>query len=329
MTEATSRTDEEIVKDAFKHVGLGPMDDDEDEDEDEIVWNPKAVSPVLSPLVQASPVTPLKSLGGSVGHVQSGTGIPYHSSLSPKQSALKTPMASPRAKPHALNALDLLQNVIKVGQNPGAGISLDSPRPNPPLLYGSDLSHQSIWTASRDEQLKLGGGPGHLGVQTSPRSFPHSLSAPQETLSTPSTWSSQTTRTPNMTFQSPGHMHQTSYSSPLAPLQNGATNQHYRVHSASQSPGSPLSHSQYGNVPFNDPAIQAVAPQAPHPQTSLQHIYPQHPQPFLQQHHQSPSFNQYYDPPVDQGHGYPSHLHHDPGSASQSFTSSLLWGKVG
>lgn len=43
MTERTSRTDDDVVRDAFKFLNTeGDIEDmDEDEDEDEIVWDPR------------------------------------------------------------------------------------------------------------------------------------------------------------------------------------------------------------------------------------------------------------------------------------------------
>ena len=42
MTERTSRTDDEVVRDAFKFLTEGDIEGmDEDEDEDEIVWDPR------------------------------------------------------------------------------------------------------------------------------------------------------------------------------------------------------------------------------------------------------------------------------------------------
>ena len=47
MTELTSRTDDELVRDAFNHLNEPETIEDEDEQEDEIVWDPR--STCLSP----------------------------------------------------------------------------------------------------------------------------------------------------------------------------------------------------------------------------------------------------------------------------------------
>jgi protein SMG7 len=42
MTEGTSRTDDDVVRDAFKFLNTeGDVEDMDDEEEDEIVWDPR------------------------------------------------------------------------------------------------------------------------------------------------------------------------------------------------------------------------------------------------------------------------------------------------
>jgi protein SMG7 len=41
MTERTSRTDDDVVRDAFKFLNTEGDIEDMDEDEDEIVWDPR------------------------------------------------------------------------------------------------------------------------------------------------------------------------------------------------------------------------------------------------------------------------------------------------
>lgn len=41
MTELTSRTDDDVVRDAFKFLNTEEDAEEEDEDEDEIVWDPR------------------------------------------------------------------------------------------------------------------------------------------------------------------------------------------------------------------------------------------------------------------------------------------------
>lgn len=281
MTEATSRTDDDIVNDAFKFVGLGGME--EEDDEDEIVWNPKATSPTLSPLVQATPMTPVKSFG-PIG----GFGSPPHQTLSPKlHASMKTPMGSPRAPAiSALTAQDLLQGVMNVGRKPNPGLvsSLDSPVTKPALLFGSDLAHQpithSIWAASQDEKLHKFGGvssTNQLGIQTSPRHYPSALNSPQDLSpnrnnnnATSSAWSSQTMSSisSNAPFYVPGSIQQQSHSLPNGQSSTTLGNSHhYRTPSSSNIPGANTNMSHlYGGQNFRDPAIQSFSPMAPQQQ---------------------------------------------------------------
>ena len=125
------------------------------------------------------------------------------------------PMLSPKVKsPRLFNApavapavptttaQDLLNDVINFGAGGGSGRSLgnnaisESTAPQPPFLFGSELSNrpsQSIWSASLDEQpLRYPGNGNASGqiYQTSPRQFTSAvLSSPQD-LSQQSIWSS-------------------------------------------------------------------------------------------------------------------------------------------
>lgn len=44
MTELTSRTDDELVRDAFNHLNEPGAIEDDDEQDDEIVWDPRSLS---------------------------------------------------------------------------------------------------------------------------------------------------------------------------------------------------------------------------------------------------------------------------------------------
>ncbi|RXW22259.1 hypothetical protein EST38_g3607 [Candolleomyces aberdarensis] len=147
--DARTEGTDEIVNEVFK-VGLDQFEDDEEDDE--IVWNPKATSPPISPGLQATPIVPMKSLTSPLGHSSALTS-PARSSLSPKQ-ATKTPIGSPRASAVPVTAQDLLINAMNVGRKPSATLvsTVDSPRIKPTLLFGSELAPNSIWSASHDEQ---------------------------------------------------------------------------------------------------------------------------------------------------------------------------------
>jgi len=177
MTEATSRTDEDIVNDAFK-VGLGGIDDDGDDndEDDQIVWNPAGgTSEAASPQIHAVPLSPVRSWGSAVGQGMPSSG-PHspRTPLSPmQQGAVKTPIGSPRTSSvPALTAQDLLLDVMNAGRRPSstlvptfeagknAGMGMQV---QPPLLFGSELAHaptQSIWSASQEEQTKRRFGAG-------------------------------------------------------------------------------------------------------------------------------------------------------------------------
>lgn len=285
MTEATSRTDDDIVNDAFKHLGEDAMIEDDDDDEEQIVWNPKASSPALSPLVHATSITAVQSLG-PIGH--HGTTSPPHASMSPKQPAVQTPIGSPRARAttvSSMTAQDLLQSVLSVGRKPGAGLvpaPRDSPAKQPALLFGSELTHQpithSIWAASHNEGLlKYGGSPAvsqiPLGAHTSPRIFPQTINPSNDLAQTHSSaasiWSSQPTNiNPATSLQSYGSTnasHQHSFpsthhgvSNGLGLTTSGVPNQHHRVSSNPMfAPSSSQQH--YGGPNFQDPAIQAAS----------------------------------------------------------------------
>ena len=122
--------------------------------------------------------------------------------LSPK---IVTPRSSnPPPAPAApvvptTTAQDLLNDVINFGAGGGSGRTMsgisESSAPQPPFLFGSELSHrpsQSIWSASRDEQPLLysgnGSAPGQI-YQTSPRQFAAVIPSPQD-LSQKSIWHS-------------------------------------------------------------------------------------------------------------------------------------------
>ncbi|EAU83974.2 hypothetical protein CC1G_09856 [Coprinopsis cinerea okayama7 len=212
MTEGTSRTDDDVLKAAFQHIG-GDAPDVPDDDDDEIVlFNPKAsLSPALSPLLQTTPITPVRPLNGSAAAKAFPSPPLAHNKPSPLIG--KTPISSPRVSTiHATTAQDLLQDVMNVGRKPGSGLvppsTVDPSGIQPPLLFGSELSHRpslissnapsSIWSAGHDEQgLKFGSttSPGHSHNHANPHhslsprlNYAHSVSGPAQDLTTPSIW---------------------------------------------------------------------------------------------------------------------------------------------
>ncbi|KAH6903162.1 hypothetical protein BKA70DRAFT_1373991 [Coprinopsis sp. MPI-PUGE-AT-0042] len=200
MTAVTSRTDDEVLRAAFQHIGVFPNEDDD------VVLYPKgSLSPVLSPIMQVTPITPSKSLNGS----SSLRGVPSPPAPKLSPNIGKTPVASPRTgQRSAITASDLLLDVMSVGRKPGTGFAPPHPATvaasssvQPPLLFGGDLTHshrlngQSIWSAGQDEQvLKFGvantSPGGHQAYQTSPRMYSHGISGGMSEDMNGSIWSS-------------------------------------------------------------------------------------------------------------------------------------------
>ena len=109
------------------------------------------ISPTVSPVL-ARPITPVNPMLSS-------------KIVTPRSS--NPPPAPPAAVMPTTTAQDLLNDVINFGSGGSSnrtmgGIS-ESTAPQPPFLFGSELSHrpsQSIWSASRDEQPLLYTGNG-------------------------------------------------------------------------------------------------------------------------------------------------------------------------
>ncbi|KAG6919120.1 hypothetical protein DXG01_008927 [Tephrocybe rancida] len=157
MTEVTSRTDDEVLRDAFNFLHAPNDDNEDDDEEEEIVWDPRApTSPVIvsslpSPISHATPLTHSKPLLSPIKHSPTNS-----KAISP----FMTPVAPTSAPPLATTAQDLLNDVI----NGRSTLSHLGPTASQPaLLFGSDLSHRqgnSIWSASHDEKsLKFASQP--------------------------------------------------------------------------------------------------------------------------------------------------------------------------
>ena len=144
------------------------------------------ISPTVSPSILTTPITPVKPM------------------LSPKivSPRFSNPPAAPAAPVvPTTTAQDLLNDVINFGAGGGSGRTMsgisESTAPQPPFLFGSELSHrpsQSIWSASRDEQPLLYSGNGSASGQiyqtsTSPRQFAAVIPSSQD-LSQKSIWPS-------------------------------------------------------------------------------------------------------------------------------------------
>ncbi|KAF9523815.1 hypothetical protein CPB83DRAFT_898487 [Crepidotus variabilis] len=162
MTEITNRTDDDPVRDAFKHVldsPEGSVDEEFEEfEEDEIVYMRSNTSPTLSPKDFTTPATPVKPLSSP-------------KNISPRSptlfSAVKVPFSVPSTTTPAIpttTAQDLLNNVL--GNNRRRGSLNHHIESTPPQ---STFGH-SIWSTSLDEHTLrynttapngIGARPGH------------------------------------------------------------------------------------------------------------------------------------------------------------------------
>ena len=140
------------------------------------------MSPVLSPSLQATPITPVRPMLSPKTSPRSP--IQYHST-----SKAPPPLSSKPA--NITTAQDLLNNVMGGGfaknlsTHQPSVVHSDSAAPAPTLLFGAELASQqshSIWRASMDEQPALRfSGNGHVPTQTSaPYSPARSHFSPQE-----------------------------------------------------------------------------------------------------------------------------------------------------
>ncbi|KAJ7083470.1 hypothetical protein C8R44DRAFT_903908 [Mycena epipterygia] len=161
MTEKTSRTDDDILHDAFSFLNQEGSEDAADaSDEDEIVWDLRdaPVSPVV-PTARTSPKTPVRP--PPIGPPSKGPPAVTAPPLSP----FRTPQPiTPGTQIPSTTALDLL-NTFSMPKAPkpiATGVGGES------LLFGARAGAapaQSIWSASRDEQglMFAAGGGGGVG----------------------------------------------------------------------------------------------------------------------------------------------------------------------
>ncbi|TFK75608.1 hypothetical protein BDN72DRAFT_853252 [Pluteus cervinus] len=140
MTEETSRTDDDVLREAFEHLNSP----DRDMDDEQIVWDPRA---------NASPPTVAPILPSSPPKIQPMT--PVRVPRSPVNTSPRSPTASrnpPADTFSPLTARDLLDNVM--------GLRGPSKPPRPmqskPALFAPDSLHgsASIWAPASDEALR-------------------------------------------------------------------------------------------------------------------------------------------------------------------------------
>ncbi|KAJ7594373.1 hypothetical protein C8J56DRAFT_745711, partial [Mycena floridula] len=148
LTELTSKTDDEVVRDAFRFLDTSDREEasvgDDDEEEDEVLYPRAPVSPIMAamPSPQRSPVTPVRPMLSPVA-------------ISPAKgrSPFNTPMISHVAP---TTAQDLLNDVMGLNRSAGSQLSRSTklnsgPSPSAAFLFGSE-PRNSIWSASQDEQ---------------------------------------------------------------------------------------------------------------------------------------------------------------------------------
>ncbi|KAF8153018.1 hypothetical protein B0H34DRAFT_662751 [Crassisporium funariophilum] len=259
MTELTSRTDDDVVRDAFKFLNAEEEVELDDGEDEEIVWDPRAISPTLSPTLHATPMTPVRAML-SPPNVSPRSPIHYQPKAAFSASVPAPPFATTTAQ-------DLLNDVmgVGVGRSLGGGNLLsptESTAPQPKFLFGSELSHrqsQSIWSAARDEQpLRYTGNgntSGHI-YQTPPRQY---AVPPAQDLSQHSTWPSSYSQSQNSQQSLVGALP----SAPFAQAPHsmvvggggggGGVHHHHRVPSASVAPQLFPSHAQVQHDPFGYP----------------------------------------------------------------------------
>ncbi|EDR10621.1 uncharacterized protein LACBIDRAFT_293638 [Laccaria bicolor S238N-H82] len=240
MTEGT-----DVLREAFDFLHTDqPEDEDQD---DEIVWDPRAPAspPTMSPIMQTSPITPVK--------------------------AMMSPGLAPRSPPHqktssapinqtivpGTTAQDLLNNVMGVKRSESGGLV---PISDPPPLQNSRLLHrptQSIWSTSHDEQpLKMFSGNAlsshqiYQTPQSQHRTFPASSS---QDMSPPIWSSSYPTASQNSQQTFVGALPSASFA---FPPQTVVTNGHQRIPSASVAAQLFPSHAQHDFFGYAPPIPQ-------------------------------------------------------------------------
>jgi protein SMG7 len=179
------------------------------------------ISPVFSPSVLATPVTPVKPMLSP-------------KIVSPRSFNAPAPAVVPTVP--STTAQDLLNEVVNFGGGGSSGRTMsgsaisESTAPQPPFLFGSDLSNPSIWSASCDEQpLRYAGNGNTSGqiYQTSPRQFTPAVVSPTHDSSQQSIWpSSYSTQSQNSQQYLIGALPSAPFAQP--PSLIGVNIQHYK-----------------------------------------------------------------------------------------------------
>ncbi|KAK0498856.1 hypothetical protein EDD18DRAFT_1250276 [Armillaria luteobubalina] len=175
MTEATSDTNDDIVREAFEHLNAQEQEEDEDEDE-EMVLYPRPTPPTISPVSRPTPITPIK---------------PLSPIAPPAASPLmnRSPLITPKAALPPITARDLLINAM--GAPRTASRSISESRPS--LLFNSEPNPlRSIWSAVQDEpSLQPPGHKNQSPLISHSQLYETSPSAPQATWPPPLSSSTQ------------------------------------------------------------------------------------------------------------------------------------------
>lgn len=178
MTEITSRTDDDPVRDAFQFLNSADDDIGDELQEDEVVYLRYAIfrfsvssrhkiesrSPTLSPKNHAIVTTPVKALRSPVD--LSGQSPTLYQTN--KSAAFTFSAPAPQHVP-ATTAQDLLNDVLglkNINVNCDNRTPTESTAPQSKFLFGSELSNrptQSIWSAATDEKPLMYGANGNGG----------------------------------------------------------------------------------------------------------------------------------------------------------------------
>ncbi|KAK0451838.1 hypothetical protein EV421DRAFT_2031552 [Armillaria borealis] len=176
MTEATSDTNDDIVREAFEHLNAQEQDEEDDE---EMVLYPRPTPPTISPVSRPTPITPIK---------------PLSPIAPPAASPLKnrSPLITPKAPP-PVTAQDLLHNFMGAPRTASRSIS----ESRPPLLFGPEPNQlRSIWSAVQDEpSLQPPGHKNQSPLISQSQLYETPPSAPQTTWPPPLSSSAQSPQT--------------------------------------------------------------------------------------------------------------------------------------
>ncbi|KAG9226609.1 hypothetical protein CCMSSC00406_0006166 [Pleurotus cornucopiae] len=232
MTEATSRTEDDPVGDAFRTAldqdsDVDGADDLVDDDDEQIVWDPR-LSPTSagfpSPPIQQSPMTPVKAPMSPIGPPMTPTHRP-------------TISAQLNSPPQALRTAQDLLNSFNI--SPRGRSNSHQATVSQPLLFGSgSLTNpgHSIWSPSMDDHVMNSASQNSVVYQSAPQQYHHAPSLSQ------STWlSSQPMSSQHSQYNLPGPLPPNGFVPPLPPmLQN-----HQRLPSTTV----PIGHELYPTAP--------------------------------------------------------------------------------